>query len=195
MIDVSETQVRARVLRLGFGDAVGHGPSLDEVESRVLRLLQYAEALPRYRLHGAVRLDLLARDAFVVGRAVGLHPRGFALLWRLTEHPGETVGTPELLYDVWRLSFRPETHSLAAHLSRLRTKLRTAGVDGLETCPGATTCCAARTGKPPPRLRPNSHWTITPVCARSRSQHWPECRIIQHGLDRYPAGSRSHRHR
>ena len=137
MIDVPESQDRARLLRLGFGDAVGHGSSLDELESRVLRLLQYAEALPRYRQHGAVRLDLLARDAFVADRAVGLHPREFALLWRLTEHPGETVGTPELLYDVWRLSFRPETNSLAVHLSRLRAKLRTAGVDGLvETVPG-----------------------------------------------------------
>ncbi|MFM5947655.1 MAG: winged helix-turn-helix domain-containing protein [Novosphingobium sp.] len=137
MIDVPESQDRARLLRLGFGDALGYGSSLDELESRVLRLAQHAEALPRYRQHGAVQLDLLARDALVAGRAVGLHPREFALLWRLAECPGEAVGTPELLYDVWRLSFRPETNSLAVHLSRLRAKLRTAGVDGLvETLPG-----------------------------------------------------------
>ena len=137
MIDVGESTDRARMLRLGFGDAVGLGSSLDELESRVLRLAQYAEALPRYRSHGAVQLDLLARDAFVAGRAVGLHPREFALLWRLAEMPGEVIGTPELLYDVWRLSFRPETNSLAVHLSRLRAKLRTSGVDGLvETLPG-----------------------------------------------------------
>jgi DNA-binding response OmpR family regulator len=139
MIDVPESQDRARLLRLGFGDALGYGSSLDELELRVLRLTQQAEALPRYRQHGAVQLDLLARDAFVAGRAVGLHPREFALLWRLAEVPGEAVGTPELLYDVWRLSFRPETNSLAVHLSRLRAKLRTAGVDGLvETLPGGS---------------------------------------------------------
>ncbi len=137
MIDVRESTDRARMLRLGFGDAVGQGSSLDELESRVLRLAQYAEALPRYRRHGAVQLDLLARDAFVAGRAVGLHPREFALLWRLAEVPGEAIGTPELLFDVWRLSFRPETNSLAVHFSRLRARLRTAGVDGLvETLPG-----------------------------------------------------------
>ena len=139
MIDVGESTDRARMLRLGFGDAVGLGSSLDELESRVLRLAQYAEALPRYRRHGAVQLDLLARDAYVAGRAVGLHPREFALLWRLAELPGESIGTPELLYDVWRLSFRPETNSLAVHLSRLRAKLRTSGVDGLvETLPGGS---------------------------------------------------------
>ena len=137
MIDVPESHDRARLLRLGFGDVVGHGASLDELESRVLRLLRYAEALPRYRQHGPVQLDLMARDGFVAGRAVGLHPREFALLWRLAECPGEAVSTPELLCDVWRLTFRPETNSLAVHLSRLRAKLRTAGVDGLvETLPG-----------------------------------------------------------
>ena len=137
MIDVRESNDRARMLRLGFGDAVGLGPSLDELEMRVLRLTQYAEALPRYRWHGPVQLDLLAREAFVAGRAVGLHPREFALLWRLAETPEASVGTVELLYDVWRLSFRPETNSLAVHVSRLRAKLRTSGVDGLvETLPG-----------------------------------------------------------
>ncbi len=137
MIDVPESIDRARMLRLGFGDAVGLGASLDELETRVLRLALYADALPRYRWHGAVQLDLFAREAFVAGRGVGLHPREFALLWRLAESPDETIGAPELLCDVWRLSFRPETNSLAVHISRLRAKLRTAGVDGLvETLPG-----------------------------------------------------------
>ena len=137
MIDVNESIDRARMLRLGFGDAVGLGPSLDDLETRVLRLAEYAEALPRYRSHGPVQLDLLAREAFVAGRAVGLLPREFALLWRLAETPEVSVGAAELLYDVWRLAFRPETNSLAVHVSRLRAKLRTSGVDGLvETLPG-----------------------------------------------------------
>ena len=168
MIDVRESVDRARMLRLGFGDAVGQGPSLDELESRALRLAQYAEALPRYRRHGAVQLDLLARDAFVAGRAVGLHPREFALLWRLSEVPGETIGTPELLSDVWRLSFRPETNSLAVHLSRLRAKLRTAGVDAWSRL-----CRAGSTGLPgwggQFRSAPIWHWTIMSVWARTTS--------------------------
>ncbi len=131
MLEVEESLERTRMLRLGFGDALGPGPSLDELEVRVLRLAEMAESLPRFRQHGPVRLDLLAREAFVAGRALGLHPREFALLWRLAETPGEAVGAAELLYDVWRLSFRPETNSLAVHVSRLRSKLRLAGVDGL----------------------------------------------------------------
>ena len=71
------------------------------------------------------------RDAFVAGRGAGLHPREFLLLWRLAEEPGSAVPASELRSDVWRLAFRPETNSLAVHVSRLRSKLRTAGLDGL----------------------------------------------------------------
>ncbi len=144
MLEVDESSERARMLRLGFGDALGRGPALDEIEARVLRLEQLAHSLPRYRLHGAIKLDLLAREAYVAGRAVGLHPREFALLWRLAETPGEAVGANELLYDVWRLSFRPETNSLAVHVSRLRAKLRTSGVDGMvATLADGSYCLAA----------------------------------------------------
>jgi DNA-binding response OmpR family regulator len=136
MLDVADGQERARLLRLGFGDALAPGLSLDELEQRLLRLAEQAQALPRCRHHGPLRLDLLAREAFVAGRALGLHPREFALLWRLADHPGEPVGPGELLGDIWRLAFRPETNSLAVHVSRLRAKLRLSGVDGLiETMP------------------------------------------------------------
>ncbi len=131
MLEISDSAERARMLRLGFGDALGFGLSLEELEYRVLRLAHLAQSLPRYRRIGALQIDLLARDAFVSGRAVGLHPREFALLWRLTDSPGEPASPRELISDVWRLSFRPETNSLAVHVSRLRAKLRLAGIDGL----------------------------------------------------------------
>ena len=131
MLDIDGSIERARMLRLGFGDALGRHAGLEELEARTVRLTEQAEALPRYRLHGPIRLDLLAREAYVAGRALGLHPREFALLWRLAETPGEAVSSGELLTDVWRLSFWPETNSLAVHVSRLRAKLRLAGVDGI----------------------------------------------------------------
>lgn len=131
MLEVSDSGERARMLRLGFGDALDFGISLEELEYRVLRLTHFAQSLPRYRHHGALQIDLLRRDGFVASRGLGLHPREFALLWRLADNPGEAVSPRELLSDVWRLAFRPETNSLAVHISRLRAKLRMAGIDGV----------------------------------------------------------------
>lgn len=141
MLEVSDSGERARMLRLGFGDALDFGASLEELEYRLIRLTHFAQSLPRYRHHGALQIDLLSREGFVAGRALGLHPREFALLWRLADTPGEAVSARELLSDVWRLAFRPETNSLAVHISRLRAKLRLAGIDGvIETLPDGGYC-------------------------------------------------------
>ncbi len=141
MLEVSDSGERARMLRLGFGDALDFGASLEELEYRLIRLTHFAQSLPRYRYHGALQIDLLSREGFVAGRALGLHPREFALLWRLADTPGEAVSARELLRDVWRLAFRPETNSLAVHISRLRAKLRLAGIDGvIETLPDGGYC-------------------------------------------------------
>lgn len=141
LVEVDNPAERARLLRLGFGDALGSNCSIHEIEARILRLVDQAGTLPRYRQLGALRLDLLAREAFVAGRRVGLHPREFVLLWRLVETPEIPVSQSELLAEVWRLKFRPETNTLAVHISRLRAKLRLAGLDGMiRTGPDGSYC-------------------------------------------------------
>lgn len=127
VLGVGEGGTRARLLALGFGDVVGPDEPLSEIAARASRI---AATLPRRQSHGALRLDLLAREAFFEDRAVGLFPREFALLWRLMETPGQAVGKRDLLREVWNLSFVPETNSLAVHASRLRAKLALAGLDG-----------------------------------------------------------------
>ncbi|WP_296677880.1 winged helix-turn-helix domain-containing protein [Novosphingobium sp.] len=136
MLGIEDAQQRSRLLRMGFGEAFGWPVSLDELAVRIERMTERALTLPRRRRIGTLLLDMVARDGFVAGRPIGLHPREFALLWRLGEQPGYAVSGAALLCDVWRLSFRPETNSLAVHVSRLRAKLRIAGLDGLiETAP------------------------------------------------------------
>jgi DNA-binding winged helix-turn-helix (wHTH) protein len=41
------------------------------------------------------------------------------------------VSKAELMSDIWRLAFVPETNSVAVHVSRLRAKLALAGLAGL----------------------------------------------------------------
>lgn len=130
LVGVGEGRMRTRLLALGFGDVVGLAPPLSEIAVRGARVAMAADALPRWQSHGPLRLDLLTREAFFNGRGLGLHPREFALLWRLMETPGRTVGKRDLLREVWNLSFVPETNSLAVHASRLRAKLALAGLGG-----------------------------------------------------------------
>jgi DNA-binding response OmpR family regulator len=84
--------------------------------------------IPRFREAGDVTLDLFHRDGRVEDRWLALHPREFELLWRLSEQPGKRLSRQQLLEDVWRLSFEPETNSLAVHVARVRAKLEPFGL-------------------------------------------------------------------
>ncbi len=131
LLGVEDSDERARLLSQGFGDVLCDGAALGEIEARASRLAERAQMLPASRTIGPLRLDLFARDGFVANRPLALHPREFALLWRLADTPGLPVAKPALLGEVWRLSHVPGTNSLAVHVFRLRAKLAAAGLDGL----------------------------------------------------------------
>lgn len=120
-VDCSEE--RAAMLTAGLGDALPASIAVGELALRLTRLSLGAGAVPRRRQVGPLMLDLLHRDAQIGARWLALHPREFALLWRLADNPGERVARQTLLADVWRLNRVPETNSLEVHVSRLRAKL------------------------------------------------------------------------
>ena len=128
LIGAEDPLRRAALLADGFGEVLPAEVSIEELDERVARVAAALDALPRRRSHGRLTLDLLLREGWVAERRLGLHPREFALLWRLSECPGEAVAPDALLNDVWNLSFRPETNSLAVHVCRLRAKLAAAGL-------------------------------------------------------------------
>lgn len=122
-IGADDEAERAEMLALGIGEALSSRTAVVELAARLNRLVAAADAMPRYRRAGPVTLDLFHRDGQVGERWLGLHPREFELLWRLSDTPGERVSARELLTDVWRLDHVPETNSLQVHVSRLRAKL------------------------------------------------------------------------
>ena len=136
VLGVDDPEERARLLALGVGDVAGVDISLSEIEQRATRIIRQIDFIPRQRRHGPLRLDLFDREGFVGEKPLGLHPREFALLWRLLDHPGELVDKAVLLRDVWRLRHMPETNSIAVHTSRLRSKLEFVGLGALvQTAP------------------------------------------------------------
>lgn len=127
---ITGSHERQALLRMGLGDVLGDEFAIDELAARARRVLANATMLPCFRRHGPLRLELLARDGYVDGKRLGLHPREFALAWRLMDEPGQPVDKATLLRDVWRLDHVPETNSLAVHARRLRAKLEIAGLAG-----------------------------------------------------------------
>lgn len=130
ILGIEDGALREALLAGEVGDVAG-AIGLGEIELRARRIVAASAALPREAMIGSLRLCLISRDAFLAERRAGLHPREFALLWRLGEAGGEPVGAAELLRDVWHLVHRPETNTLAVHIARLRGKLRRLGLEGL----------------------------------------------------------------
>lgn len=131
LLGVDSAADRARLLAMGFGEALPADVALGELAARVARVAELATMQPGHRDIGILRLDLMARDGLVHGRPLGLHPREFALLWRLAETPGTPLDKPRILAEVWRLTHVPETNTLAVHVARLRRKLEAEGLAGL----------------------------------------------------------------
>lgn len=123
VLGVAESRERAHWLTRGYGDALAWDVGLEELDLRCARLL-----VPRWeavRRHGRLELDPRKRDVTVRGNQLRLLPREFALLWRLSEEPGEPIPRADLLRDVLNLSIEPRTNALAVHVCRLRKKLHT----------------------------------------------------------------------
>jgi DNA-binding response OmpR family regulator len=135
---VNDSDERARLLDQGFGDTVGEDVTMAELHSRVRRLPISRQGmptsrkwLPRRRTVAGLELDLWSRDAIWGAQPLGLKPREFELLWRLSDTPNEPVSRQALVQDVLRLSFEPISNSIAVHMSRLRSKLAPAGLRDL----------------------------------------------------------------
>lgn len=131
LLGVDDGAVRAWLLKRGCGEALPASVRLEELDQRARRLRSLGDTLPRRRRVGPLVLDLLRRDACAEDRWLALHPREFDLMWRLADRPGEPVSRSRLLRDVWRLDFEPGTNSVEVHVSRLRSKLASAGLRGL----------------------------------------------------------------
>ncbi len=131
LLGVDGSIERAGLLAAEFADALPSDVELRELAERAARVITSTETMPRFRAAGPVELDLFHRDGSVAGRWLGLHPREFALLWRLAEQPGSRITRRQLLADVWRLQHEPETNRVEVHVSRLRGKLATAGLQAM----------------------------------------------------------------
>ena len=76
---------------------------------------------------GRLRLDLLARRAYLGPAELALRPKEFDLLAVLTESAGQVVTRGELMAGVWDENWFGSTKTLDVHVSALRRKLTLRG--------------------------------------------------------------------
>jgi DNA-binding response OmpR family regulator len=107
-------------LDAGADDYVTKPFSVAVLTVRIRRHLERSSAVTAI---GALRIDLRARRATLGGEALDLTVREFDLLSALADRAGEAVGTNDLIASVWDAHWSKSTHTLAVHVSSLRSKL------------------------------------------------------------------------
>jgi len=87
------------------------------------------------QLHGPQGIVLRPRShaVFVEGQEGVLTPKEFAVLRVMLEHRGEVVSTEDLSVSIWGYQTFGSRNFVEAHVSRLRSKLATAGAPGAVT--------------------------------------------------------------
>lgn len=117
-------------LELGADDYLAKPFSMLEFVARVKALLRRSEAFARgarleagaIEVHG-VRIDPIAREVEVDGKAADLTPREFDLLHFFVRNPGKVYSRTDLLNHVWGHGHDGYEHTVNSHINRLRTKV------------------------------------------------------------------------
>lgn len=121
---------RVHAFRRGCDDYVPRPFDYQELVERIRAVLRRVRP-PATELvvAGPLRIDLRTRDVRIGGERVQLAQKEYELLLTLAREPDRVFTKAELLRDVWHYRATARTRTLDSHASRLRRRLRDAGVD------------------------------------------------------------------
>jgi DNA-binding response OmpR family regulator len=117
-----ETRERVLGLEAGADDYMVKPFEVEEFVARVRALLRRTAGFGALRC-GDLEVDPVARQAKLVGVALTLTNREYALLLHLVHRGDRVVKRSDLLAHVWGLKFDPGSNLVDVHVSRLRDKL------------------------------------------------------------------------
>ncbi|MFA5968857.1 MAG: response regulator transcription factor [Sphingomonas sp.] len=122
---LSALEERVRGLRAGGDDYLAKPFEPLELAARVTALVRRhrSESASTLLECGRVRIDLVAREAWVDGERADLQARELQLLEYLARHPDRPITRAMIFEDVWGYRYDQRTNVIDVHVTRLRRKL------------------------------------------------------------------------
>lgn len=130
-----QVQDRIRGLDLGADDYLVKPFSFDELVSRIRavtrRLRKDARGAGTSIVIGPMTVDTVNRLVFVTGDRVELTPHEYALVELLGRRRGQVFSHDQIIDRLYASNHDVSRNAVEAHISTLRRKLKTAGLDKL----------------------------------------------------------------
>jgi two-component system OmpR family response regulator len=119
---------RVHGLDLGADDYLTKPFSVTEFEARVRALLRRNQPLEATLSVAGLSIDASAKRVRVHGKAVDLTPREYALLELFVTRPGRVLSKEQIAEGLFNLDAEFSANAIEVHVSRLRSKIESAGV-------------------------------------------------------------------
>ena len=121
---------RLACLNAGGNDYISKPYDTNEFLARVKNFIELRRSIqnaPDYIAVGALRLDTVARQAYLSGEDMGLYPKEFDLLYLLASNENKPLSLKYVYERVWGQSINENAGAVKTAVSRLRAKLKDAG--------------------------------------------------------------------
>lgn len=119
---ITRQDTKVRAFELGADDYITKPFSPRELAARIQAIVRRRNSSNVINF-GPYRLDLTARALHRGNKQVHLRPKEFDILATLAQHPGEAMGVPEIVQEVWGDKPLAARQAVAVAIHSLRSKL------------------------------------------------------------------------
>lgn len=123
----AEEASQLKGFKLGADDYVTKPFSPNILLARCEKLVKGAEDQDKELCYGIIKVDSLAREAFINDEEIQLTPKEFELLKYFIDNKGIALSRDKILNNVWNYDYYGDLRTVDTHVKQLRSKLGEAG--------------------------------------------------------------------